>query len=149
MTTQNNYTQDEKLMAALAHGSIIAGQMGIIAAVVIYLNQKDKSAYAARQAAQAAVYQLVGFAVIILGWFCWGGFYALSFIPVINNPSQFEDAPPPIFWVGMGSMICPFILMAVWGLYGIFAALQTWMGKEFKYAVVGNMVEQRLGKSAV
>lgn len=143
MTTKNNYTQDERLMAALAHGSIIAGQMGIIAAIAVYLTQKDKSLYAARQAAQAAVYQLVGFLVIILGWACWGVFYAATFIPIINDPNQFNDAPPPIFWVGMVSMICPFILMGIWGFYGIFGAIQAWMGKDFKYAVIGNIIEQR------
>lgn len=149
MTTQNNYGQDERIMAALSHGSIIAGQMGIVAAIAVYVTQKDKSVYAARQAVQAAVYQIVGFIVILLGWGCWTGFYFLTFIPIINNPNQYQDAPPPIFWVGMGSMICPFLLMAVWFLYGLFGAIQTWLGKDFKYAVIGNMVEQRLGKTAV
>jgi hypothetical protein len=148
MTTQNEYRQDERLMAALSHGAIIAGQMGIIAAIAVYVTQKDKSAYAARQAVQAAVYQIVGFMVIMLGWGCWTLFYFISFIPIINNPNEFQDAPPPIFWVGMASMICPFLLMAVWFLYGIFGAIQTWLGKDFKYAVIGNMVEQRLGKTA-
>ncbi len=149
MTSQNTYAQDERLMAALSHGTIIAGQMGIIAAIAVYLTQKDKSIYAARQAVQAAVYQIVGFLVIMLGWGCWTLFYFASFIPIMNNPAQFDNAaPPPLFWVGMISMICPFLLMAGWFLYGIFAAIQTWMGKDFKYAVIGNMVEQRLGKSA-
>jgi uncharacterized Tic20 family protein len=147
MTTKNNLTQDEKLMATLAHGSIVTGQIGIIASIAIYLTQKDKSVYAARQAAQAALYQLVGFLAIILLWVCWGAFYFATFIPIINDPDQFTDAPPPIFWVGMISMICPMILMGLWGLYGIFAAIQTWMGKDFKYAVIGNMVEQRLSDS--
>jgi len=149
MTTKNNYTQDERLMAALAHGSIVGGQLGIVAAVVVYLHQKDKSVYAARQAAQAAVYQMAGFLAMVLGWMCWGAFYFATFIPIMNNPNQFNDAPPPLFWVGFGSMICPFILMGAWWLYGIFAAIQSWMGKDFKYAVVGNIVEQRLDKSAV
>lgn len=146
--TNNTYTQDEKLMAALAHGSIVTGQIGIIAAIAIYLTQKDKSVYAAKQAAQAALYQLVGFLAIILVWICWGAFYAATFIPIINDPNQFNDAPPPIFWVGMGSMICPFIIMILWGLYGVIAAIQTWQGKDFKYAVIGNIVEQRLGDKA-
>jgi hypothetical protein len=40
------------------------------------------------------------------------------------------------------------MLMGLWFLYGLFAAIQTWMGKDFKYAVIGNMIEQRLGKTA-
>lgn len=146
MSMKNNYTQDERLMAALAHGSIIAGQFGIIAAIAVYLTQKDKSVYVARQAAQAAVYQLAGFLAMVIGWLCWGAFYFISFIPIINDPNQFSDAPPPIFWVGMGSMVCPIILMLGWGLYGIIAAIQTWSGKEFKYAIVGNFIEQRFSQ---
>jgi uncharacterized Tic20 family protein len=149
MTDKNTYTQDERLMATLAHGSIVTGQIGIIAAVAIYLTQKDKSHYVAKQAAQAALYQLVGFLGIIIGWICWGAFYFATFIPIIDNPSQYNDAPPPIFWVGMISMICPMILMVAWGLYGVIAAIQTWMGKDFKYAVIGNIVDQRLGEKAI
>ena len=68
MTNKNTYTQDERLMATLAHGSIVTGQIGIIAAVAIYLTQKDKSRYIAKQAAQAALYQLVGLLGIIIGF---------------------------------------------------------------------------------
>jgi hypothetical protein len=147
--TNNTYTQDERLMAALAHGSIIGGQVGIIAAIAVYLTQKEKSVYAARQAVQAAVYQIVGFIVILLGWGCWTGFYFLSLVPIINNPAQFDNAaPPPLFWAGLISMICPFLIMIVWFLYGLFGAIQTWLGKDFKYAVIGNIVEQRLGDKA-
>jgi hypothetical protein len=150
MTAKNNYAQDERIMAALAHGSIIAGQMGIIASIAVYLNQKDKSVYAARQAVQAAVYQIAGFIAILIGWGCWTGFYFLTFIPLISNPAQYDNSgPPPLFWAGMLSMICPFLLMALWFGYGLYAAIQTWLGKDFKYAVIGNLVEQRLGKTAV
>jgi uncharacterized Tic20 family protein len=146
MTGKEQITQEERLLAALAHVAIVAGAIAPIAGIVIYLTQKEKSAYAAGQALQAAVYQLLGLLVIIVAWSCWGFFYALSFIPIIANIDQYQDAPPPIFWVGLGSMIIPFIAMGLWGLYGLYGGLRAWQGADFRYAVVGRLVAERLDR---
>ena len=82
--------------------------------------------------------------MIILAWSCWGLFYALSFIPLIADPEQYNDAPPPIFWVGMASMICPFIIMGLWLVYGLYGAVRAWSGAEFRYALVGQLVDGQL-----
>jgi uncharacterized Tic20 family protein len=146
MTGKEQITQEERLLAALAHVAVVAGAIAPIAGIVIYLTQKEKSAYAAGQALQAAVYQLLGLLVIIVVWSCWGFFYALSFIPIIANIDQYQDAPPPIFWVGLGSMIIPFIAMGLWGLYGLYGGLRAWQGADFRYAVVGRLVAERLDR---
>jgi len=143
MTTQVQHTQEERLLAALAHAAIVTGAMAPVAGILIYLTQKEKSAYATGQALQAAVYQLLGLLVMIVIWSCWGGFYALTFIPIIRNSDQYQDAPPPIFWVGMGSMIIPLIVMGLWGLYGLYGALRAWAGADFRYAVVGRLVTEK------
>lgn len=137
MTVKNGYTQEERLLAGLAHASIATGVIGLVAGLLIYITQKEKSAYTARQALQAVFYQLIGTIVALVAWSCWGVFYALSFIPLITNPEQYQDAPPPIFWVGLGSVVLPLIVMAIWGLYGLYGAVQAWRGKEFKYAFIG------------
>lgn len=147
MTPDNTNSQEERLLAALAHAAIITGMIAPVAGLLIYITQKEKSAYAARQGLQAAVYQLLGLLVMILAWSCWGVFYMISLIPLMANADQYNDAPPPIFWVGLGSMICPFIVMAIWGLYGLWGAVRAWTGADFRYAVVGQMVEKRLVKS--
>jgi uncharacterized Tic20 family protein len=51
--------QNDKIMAALAHISALLPLMGVIAPIVIWATQKDKSEYVAFQALQAVVYQLV------------------------------------------------------------------------------------------
>ena len=139
MTVQTDYTQEERLLAALAHASIVTGAIGPAVGVLVYITQKEKSPFAARQALQAALYQLVGFVGLIIAWSCWGLCYALSFIPLITNAEQYQDAPPPIFWVGLGSMIIPFIIMAAWGLYGLYAAVRVWQGTDFRYAFIGRL----------
>jgi uncharacterized Tic20 family protein len=129
--------QEERLMAALAHGSVVISGPGILVGVLIWLTQKEKSAYASRQGLQAAVYQLLGMIVIAGLWMLWGVFYAISMIPMLRHPELYEDAPPPIFWVGMGTMAVPLFVMLVWGLYGLWGALKCWRGDDFRYAVLG------------
>ncbi len=135
MNTKPNF--DERLMAVLAHGSIVANGLGILVGLVIWVTQREKSAYAARQGLQAAVYQLLGMIVIVALWVVWGIFYAITFIPVVQNAEQYSDAPPPLFWVGLGSMLVPFAVMVAWGLYGLWGALAAWHGQDFRYAIIG------------
>lgn len=135
----NERTQEERLLAALAHGSLLAGGIGIVAGLLIYVTQKEKSAYAAEQAIQAAVYQAIGMGVIVVVWILWTVLYLLTLIPIIEA-DQAGDEPPLIFWLGLGSMICPFLIMGVWGLYGLYGALRAWTGADFRYALIGRLV---------
>lgn len=135
MNTQPN--SEERLMAALAHGSVVLSGPGILVGVVIWLTQREKSAYASRQGLQAAVYQLLGMIVIVALWLAWGVFYALTMIPLIREPDRYQDAPPPIFWAGMISMVVPLLAMVVWGIYGLWAALRCYAGREFRYGLIG------------
>jgi uncharacterized Tic20 family protein len=133
----NTSTTEERLMAAISHAGVIVSGPGILVGIVIWLTQREKSPYAARQGMQAAVYQLLGFLVLIALWLLWGIFYFLTFIPIIMNPNQYQDAPPPIFFVGMGAMIIPFGFMIVWALYGLWGAFICLQGRDFNYAIIG------------
>jgi len=136
---------DERVTAALAHGVVIAYGLGAVGAVVMWLLQKEKSKYVAFQALQAAVYQLVGLLVYIIGWSCWGCLYGLSFIPMIANAEKYKDAPPPIFFfISLGLMVVPLGLMGLWMLYGLWGALRTFQGRDFRYIVLGRMLERYL-----
>jgi uncharacterized Tic20 family protein len=128
---------DERIMAAFAHASVVSYGLGIIIAFIIWLTQKEKSAYAAGQGLQAAVYQLVGLIITVGLWFLWGVFYALSMIPLLRNPDQYEAAPPTIFWVGFGSMVVPLIFMFLLVLYGLWGAIKCWQGQDFRYVIIG------------
>jgi len=127
-------------MAAIAHGSVVVFGPGILIGVLIWLTQKEKSAYASRQGLQAAVYQLLGMIVIMAMWVLWGIFYAISWIPMVQNPEQFEAAPPPIFWIGLASMVIPLLVMLAWALYGLLGALQCLRGRDFSYLLLGNLL---------
>jgi dolichyl-phosphate-mannose--protein O-mannosyl transferase len=55
-------------MAALAHGGILLFGMGLVAAIVLWVTQKEKSRYVAFQTLQAAAYHLAGFAIFRGAW---------------------------------------------------------------------------------
>jgi len=133
-------TSEDRWMAAIAHGSVVVFGPGILIGVLIWLTQKEKSAYASRQGLQAAVYQLLGMIVIMAMWVLWGIFYAISWIPMVQNPEQFEAAPPPIFWIGLASMVIPLLVMLAWALYGLLGALQCLRGRDFSYLLLGNLL---------
>ena len=138
---------DERVTAALAHGVVIAYGLGAVGAAVIWLLQKEKSKYVAFQALQAAVYQLVGLLVYIIGWSCWGCLYGLSFIPMIANAEKYKDAPPPaVFFISLALMVVPLGLMGLWMLYGLWGAWRAFQGRDFRYIVLGRMLERYLAE---
>jgi uncharacterized Tic20 family protein len=149
MSETTTLTQDEKALAGLAHGSILLGIFtsgigGIVTALVIWLVQKEKSAYVAAQALQALVYQSVTFIMTMLAWCCWGLLWMLLIlVPLTSNPAAFEVAPPPGLWIGLFLMIIPF---AIWGLiilYGLYGAVRCLGGHDFKYAIIGNWLNHQ------
>jgi len=141
-------TQNDKIMAALAHISAMLPMMGVIAPIIIWATQKDKSEYVAFQALQAVVYQLL----MIFAWFIGMGCYMLSFfstfltIPLASgsegNPSS------PLFLVGI---IVPFLIFGgmfiggmIFVIYEVLGAIMTFQGKDFRYAFIGNRLTKYL-----
>jgi hypothetical protein len=147
MSEQASLTQNEKTLAGLAHGSILlsiftSGIGGIIATLVIWATQKEKSAYVAGQALQALVYQAVVFIVTMLAWCCWGMLWmVMILVPITADPGAYDTTPPAGLWVGLFLMVVP---LAIWGLailYGLWGAVRCLGGHDFKYAIIGNWLK--------
>jgi hypothetical protein len=149
MSQSNAISQNERVLAGLAHGSILlggftSGMGGIVAALVIWLVEKEKSAYVAAQALQALVYQTVTFIITMLVWCCWGVLWMLLLLPpLFANPAAYETQPPAGLWVGLMLMVVP---LGTWGLtilYGLWAAIRCLGGHDFKYAIIGNWLDRQ------
>ena len=150
MEQQTVPSQNDKIMAALAHISAILPFMGVIAPIIIWATQKDKSEYVAFQALQAVAYQLL----MILAWFIGMGCYMLSFftmflgIPFAGSSSgDIDPSVAPLFALGF---VIPFIIFgaimivgALFILYGLFGAIQVFQGKDFR-AIIGNRLANYL-----
>ena len=140
---QENISTENRLLAALAHGSVVTQGLGILVGVFVYISQRDKSRYVAFQGLQAAVFQLVNLIIIIGMWVVWGVFYGLSILLLIKLEETNPDAAPPaIFWIAMISMVIPIIYAVLVGLYGLWGALRTWQGKDFRYLIIGSWLEK-------
>jgi uncharacterized Tic20 family protein len=156
MTTEQALlpNQNDRIMAALAHISAVLPFMGVIAPIVIWATQKDKSEYVAFQALQAVVYQLM----MILAWFVGMFCYMLSFLgmfltipfagdsvgPVSPGPSRFLVIGTFFPFLVFGAI---FIGGAIFVIYGVIAAIQVFQGKDFRYVFLGNRLANYLKKN--
>ncbi len=111
-----NRQGDDNVIAALAHALVIF--VPILAPLVIWLVYKDKSRYVKYQSFQALAYQVVGSIVV----------FALWMMAIILS----------FFVIGIILFPVAFILMAVFVVYGLFAAYKCYEGEDFKYAVIGD-----------
>lgn len=143
---QQAIPQEERLMAALAHGSILFGIFtngvgGIAAALVIWLTQKEKSAYVRFQALQALVYQALIFVVTMGLWFCWGMSWLVLLVPpLIANPDAYQTTPPPGMWAGLSLLSVPVCIGLITLLYGLWGGVRCLAGRDFRYLALGNWV---------
>lgn len=146
MTAEKLLTQDERVLAAIAHGSILLGLFtngiaGIVTALIIWVTQREKSAYVAYQALQATVYQLAGVVVALALWLCWGLLVPVAaVVPLALNPGAYREGPPGLMFAALGLACVPLAATALWVLYGLWGALRTLGGAEFRYVLIGNVV---------
>jgi uncharacterized Tic20 family protein len=162
-------TQDEKIMAALGHATIVWPGMGILAPVIIWATQREKSPFAAFQALQAAVYHMT---LVLAGLAC-GVCYFCSYmgmiVGVLSTPLSMlftTAAPGPtpeelspavlipmvlgflgtiVFYLAIFGLL--FLGLAVWGAYigyGLYGAVATLQGKDFRYVILGPRLERYL-----
>jgi uncharacterized Tic20 family protein len=142
-------SQEERVLAGVAHGSILLGVVtsgigGIGAALLIWLLQKGKSAYVAAQALQALVYQMAVLIVTFVVWCAWGALWLVILLPpLIANPDAYEHTPPAGLWVGLILMVIPIAFSVLTTLYALWGAVRCLGGHDFRYAVVGNWLESQ------
>ena len=162
-------TQDEKIMAALGHATIIWPLMGIIAPLVIWATQKDKSNFVAFQALQAAVYHItliLGGLVCGMCLFCayFGMFIAGIGMPLsmfftipLEGPAPEELPPGAVVGIIVGCLamfvfyllifallLLVLMLWAAYIAYGLYGAVATLRGKDFRYVLIGSRLERYL-----
>lgn len=139
------HSHEDRLLAAVAHGSIVVQGIGMIVGVVIYLQRREKHPWLAAQALQAAVYQLIAVGFVVAAWIVWTVLYMLSLIPVISFAETDPDTSMLWMIAGLVSMVVPFLVMVVVALYGLWGAWRVWQGNDFRYAVLGGLVYRMLG----
>jgi uncharacterized Tic20 family protein len=135
--------QDERVLAALSHISVLLPLIGVMSPILIWVTQKEKSRYVAFQSLQALVYQLC----IIITYFIGMACYACSFFSVFFGSSSELSQ-----YIGPSSeylFFIPFIFIGIiflggfiYIIYGIIGAIITFQGKPFRYFIIGKRVER-------
>ena len=144
--TENNpfistHTADERTMAALAHGSAVlnlfAGIGGLIAAFVIWMTQREKSAWVAFHALQSLVFQAIvlGGTVLVVA-LVWIVGFAVSFATIGFGTLVAVPVMILVFFVG-------FIIIGGVVVYGLYGAYQIYQGREFRYIWIGDWLARR------
>lgn len=161
-------------MAALGHATIAWPVMGLIAPAIIWATQREKSPFLAFQALQAAAYHMT---LILAGLAC-GVCYFCSYVGMVvgvigasvstyfaipaQGPTPGELSPAaliPMLLGFLGTIVfyvlifgLLFVGLAVWGAYigyGLYGAVATLRGKDFRYMFLASRLERYLeGTSA-
>jgi hypothetical protein len=136
----STHSTDERTSAALAHGSVLlnlfSGVGGMIAALVIWLTQREKSTWVAFHALQSLVFQA---AVIIITVLLVGVVWVVGFIVSFATVGFGTIvAVPVMILVFFGG----FVLIGAGVVYGLYGAYQVYQGREFQYKWIGDLVQR-------
>lgn len=147
MDTQTQPNSDERILAALAHGSVFLSFLGPIGPLIVWITQRRKSKYASFHAMQAMGFQVITFWLwIFLSALLPFLFLILFFIGIFafGNSDNFEIFPivfQVLFFIG---------IFGIWGIYllvGLVGAGFSIAGKNFRYPLLGNWLEKYLETS--
>jgi uncharacterized protein len=137
----SRHTPDERSMAALAHASallnIFSGVGGLIAVLIIWLTQREKSAWVAFHALQSLVFQaaVVIITVLVVG-VVWVVGFIISFATVGIGTIV---AVPVMILVFFGG----FAMIAAGMIYSLYGAYQIYQGRDFRYKWIGDWLQRR------
>jgi uncharacterized Tic20 family protein len=136
-------SSDEKIMAALVHGSVFLMFLGPIVPVIVWASQRQKSRYVSFHALQAMGYQALIFwlwiVVMILVVIC-----SVLLIPL--SGALMRDAQDPVvpFLFQIPIMLGIFGVMGLTFITGIVGAVFCLVGRDFRYPFLGKWLEQYL-----
>jgi uncharacterized Tic20 family protein len=141
-------TQDERIMAAVAHATVIWPTLGLVGPLVIWGTQREKSPCVRFQAVQAAVYQFI----LIVGGLLAGVCYMFSFFSfpcTAMLTAPFDDRGAVCFpFLGLSCTFgLLFLMMLLWLAYigyGLFGAVWVLQGEDFRYVFLGPWLERYL-----
>ena len=142
-------TSDEKVLAALAHLSILLSFFGPIGSTLIWITQRGKSKYVRFHALQAMGYQVFSFWAFFIGIFVIAfGSIPLIFLIEFLAPQNGElPVSPfliqPLIFVGM------FGLMGSIFLYGFIGAVFCMLDRNFSYLIIGSWLKKKLFREDV
>ena len=135
------HSSDERTWATLAHASallnVFSGVGGLIAALVIWLTQKEKSAWVAFHGLQSLIFQAaVMIVTVLVVGVVWVVGFVVSFATIGIGTIV---AVPVMILVFFGG----FLMVGAGTVYCLYGAYQVYQGREFLYLWIGDWVQRR------
>ncbi|MBK9944079.1 MAG: DUF4870 domain-containing protein [Kouleothrix sp.] len=133
---------DERMLAALAHASIIANTFnlaGMLATLLIWATQRERSAYVRVHALQSLLYQGLVLLISLAIGLLWGLCVVVSLLPAAVRPDLYRSSPPNSFWVALLGLVVPLGFGLLATLYGLYGAYQVYRGRPFRYPLAGRV----------
>lgn len=125
-------TSEERILAGFSHLMILVGWYGPAISLAIWLVRRNKSDFIKQNVKQAMVYQILTSAVL-------------------NGISYMEGQKIAADLSARNVPVTPQIIGIVWVmvvlgllLYGVSGAAANFRGKNFKYALIGNLIDRYL-----
>jgi len=137
-------TEDERVLAALSHASIVANIFnlaGMIATALIWTMQRERSRYVRAHALQSLVYQGMVLMISVFLILFWGLCIVLSLLPVYLKPELYHiSSPPRSFWFALVGLVVPLGFAIAATVYGLYGAYRVYRGRPFRYPLAGRLV---------
>ncbi|MFC2023324.1 DUF4870 domain-containing protein [Chloroflexota bacterium] len=159
--THLGLTREEMNWAAVAHASIVltlllgivtsglGAILGVFVPAIIWYTYREKSEYVAENARQATVFQLAGFAAMLV--LALGGTVILAVGWTVSAL---------LVLVLVGLLLLPIMLVLTLltvvalvalpiaqVIYGCYAAVETYSGRPFRYAWIADLVDRYLAQA--
>lgn len=135
-------TEEERLLAALAHAAIIANVAnlaGLIGASVILATQRERSSFVRAHAMQAVAFQCLALVATVALLLVWGGCVAAALLPAMLRPDLHHSGPPALFWPALLAVCAPLAFSLAAALLGLYGAAQALAGRPFRYPLLGRL----------
>lgn len=140
-----NPTSEEKVLAALAHGSVLFAWFGPIAPTILWVTQRNKSKYVRFHALQAMGYQALAFWGWILGIIAvFIGMFGMIFFAALVLDSNQMESPAILVFLQFFTMLSIFGLWGLFFLGGLAGAIFCITGRDFRYPVIGPWLRNKL-----
>lgn len=143
--SQAGANQDDRIWAAIAHGSAFFVIFGPIIPVILWFARRKKSAYIAFHALQAMVYQSLFFwtwvvliPLLVIVMLVIALVAAIARLPDQNTGLLVGLLPQLVMWV---TLLGTFVLYVGVGLWGAIACL---LGRDFRYPFFGARMARAL-----
>lgn len=139
---------EERFAAAMGHFSVILPIWGLLAPAWLWITHKSHSSWLKFQSAQTTLYQI--FVNVIYFGSSFGSLLAGIAIAIFFGVTS--DGSEWSFVVGLLAaaflMSCTMLILPLFHILGQWAGLQTLLGRDFKYPLLGRWMEKRAPRPA-